>query len=986
MSRGATVDGEATTGGSAVVGKEAATGRRVAVDHGATTGVQTGAGSAAQHAAAGQGDPSQAGGGTGAGGVQSSHAACRHCGSQIPADALFCGSGCAYAHRMLHERKWERFYNIRDRVIAPVGDTAFAADAFTWITQAVTKAETAADGRGAELTLALQGASCAACVWLIAKIFDDHCSSGRIDVDLHSARLHLHWQPHRLDAVAFARAMQRFGYNVGPLAAGGNVRQPSNSRKMLRRIGLCAAFQMNVMLYTLPVYFGMEADFTYAWLFSTMSMLFGTLSVWFGGSYFIRRAWTVIRKGGLSIDLPLSLGIIGSYVGSMVGWAMQAEQYIYFDFVSSFILLMLIGRWAKEVTLERNRKRLSGLQPIAETVQRLDHRGREAPIAREQLQAGDCFHVGSAQRVPVEAVLESASAQFDLAWVNGEPQPQLFYKGQRVPAGARSVGLSTVSLIAGEAWNDSLMAQLLQKPQQQSYRNRLIEAVVRGYLIGILAIACLAGVVWLFAAGWWQAGAIVTAVLVVSCPCALGLAVPLADELAIVALRRAGVFVRTGDLWERLAQVRRVVFDKTGTLTFEMPHLSNPQALDALYCSDAKTAATSEPRTAAGAVLPQGAARSAAGNDCTPCSVVQSAGAVACAAQQPPGGGAGGGVLSQGAALSPAIGLPQGIAPVAALLTLVQDNPHPVARSLHRALLVRGAPPPLGGQVQEAVGYGVNLEGWSLGREGWLPNEAHGAHEPMHEADASYEAHGLHGTNEVDELGVSHEAHEPDASHGAHERHAASETRQLNGTDDTESAATVFAYRGQVLAKFYFTESVRADARHEVAQLQKHGFACEILSGDSQGKVDAMSAALGLPQKTGVGGLSPQQKAEHIGRNSAAPALMVGDGANDSLAFDKALCRGTPIVYRGILERKADFYYMGQGLAGIGALFRINAARKRTEILLIAFMVVYNILAVGAAVAGWINPLIAAILMPLSSLATLGIVAVSMRAVWLSRS
>lgn len=849
----------------------------------------------------------------------SSSGSCQHCGSPVDAGEAFCGQGCAYAHRVLHERKWEKFYNIRDRVISPVGETAFASDSFAWMREAAQSAEAAAaatsEGRGAELTLALQGASCAACVWLISKVYADHCTSGRIDVDLHAGRLYLHWQPGALDAVSFARAMQGFGYNAGPLsateAAGKRVPQ---SRVMLRRIGLCAAFQMNVMLYTLPVYFGMEADFTYAWLFSTMSMLFGTLSVWFGGSYFIRRAWEVIRKGGLSIDLPLSLGIIGSYVGSMAGWVMQAEQYIYFDFVSSFILLMLVGRWAKEVTLERNRKRLSGLQPVAETLRRLDapadgmftaetpagsaqplaggqenlgavapfadgqtHAGGAAPFAgdsppaaaaretlilREQLLSGDRFIVGSAQRVPVECVLQSTSAEFDLAWVNGEPQPQIFYAGQRVPAGARYVGLGEVTLAAREAWADSLMAQLLQKPPQQTFRNRMIEAVVRGYLIGILAVALVAGIVWLFAAGWWQAGAIVTAVLVVSCPCALGLAVPLADELAIVALRRAGVFVRSGDLWERLAQVRRVVFDKTGTLTFEMPHLSNPQALDAL---DERAAA--------------------------------------------------------------------------ALAALVQENPHPVARSLHRALLVHGAPAPLAGAVREAVGCGVSLGGWSLGKEGWQPEQ-----NPAGEAQTF--------------------------------------TDRECGQRLTASAATVLAFEGREVARFVFSESVRSDARRQVAALRERGYACEILSGDSQAKVDAMSAALGLPQAAGAGGLSPQQKAERMSAPDAAPALMVGDGANDSLAFDRALCRGTPVVYRGILERKSDFYYMGQGIAGIGALFDVNAARKRTEIALIAFMVVYNILSVGAAVLGWINPLIAAILMPVSSLATLGIVAVGMRRVW----
>ena len=109
---------------------------------------------------------------------------------------------------------------------------------------------------------------------------------------------------------------------------------------------------------------------------------------------------------------------------------------------------------------------------------------------------------------------------------------------------------------------------------------------------------------------------------------------------------------------------------------------------------------------------------------------------------------------------------------------------------------------------------------------------------------------------------------------------------------------------------------------------------------------------------------------------------MLGDGANDSLAFDRALCRGTPAVHRGVLERKADFYYLGRGIAGIRGLFEINDARHRTQVALLVFMIGYNLLAVGMAVSGRMNPLIAAILMPASSLATLAIVGWGMRGVW----
>jgi Cu2+-exporting ATPase len=106
---------------------------------------------------------------------------------------------------------------------------------------------------------------------------------------------------------------------------------------------------------------------------------------------------------------------------------------------------------------------------------------------------------------------------------------------------------------------------------------------------------------------------------------------------------------------------------------------------------------------------------------------------------------------------------------------------------------------------------------------------------------------------------------------------------------------------------------------------------------------------------------------------------MLGDGANDSLAFDRALCRGTPVIHRGVLESKSDFYYLGRGIGGLRALFDVNSTRRRTQCVILVFSVVYNAVAVGLAVAGHMNPLVAAILMPINSLLTLALVTGGMR-------
>jgi Cu2+-exporting ATPase len=286
----------------------------------------------------------------------------------------------------------------------------------------------------------------------------------------------------------------------------------------------------------------------------------------------------------------------------------------------------------------------------------------------------------------------------------------------------------------------------------------------------------------------------------------------------------------------------------------------------------------------------------------------------------------------------PALANPEALATLGepdrrALVALVRDNPHPVSRALYEALLVAGnAPAPLEGTLREETGFGVSLHAadgtWTLGRPGWL-GAAGGGPRP---ADVA------------------------------------------GGPADAE-----FGRDGRVLARWRFVEAVRADARVEVDALRAGGREVYLLSGDRQAKVGAMADQLGLPRERAVGEAPPEAKAGWVRELDRQDTLMLGDGANDSLAFEHAFCRGTPVVHRGVLERKADFYYLGGGIGGIRRLFEINRVLVRTQTWILAFAVAYNAAAVGFAVAGRINPLIAAILMPASALVTLGIVGWGMR-------
>ncbi|NBB78682.1 MAG: ATPase P, partial [Verrucomicrobia bacterium] len=169
-----------------------------------------------------------------------------------------------------------------------------------------------------------------------------------------------------------------------------------------------------------------------------------------------------------------------------------------------------------------------------------------------------------------------------LEWINGEADPVAWPANRTAPAGAINVGLHGLRFRAREAWAESLLAQLLQRPEDNFQAARL-QTILKYYIASVLVVAALGGLFWALLSGdLLKSTQVLISVLIVSCPCALGVALPMCDEFANARLRRSGLFIKSGQIWERLRQVRTVVFDKTGTLTLDIPRLKNPDAVRSL--------------------------------------------------------------------------------------------------------------------------------------------------------------------------------------------------------------------------------------------------------------------------------------------------------------------------------------------------------------------------------------------------------------------
>jgi Cu2+-exporting ATPase len=764
-------------------------------------------------------------------------AVCLHCGTAFrptSQDRIFCCAGCHFVHDLIQKNSLEQYYNLRGSEAQPVKSLAFQKRDYVWLEEMVRTAELCG-GKSAELVLDLQGVSCIGCVWLIEKLFSRKAGGLNIRVDPTLGRMEMSWVPGAFDVIAFAREIQTFGYLVGPQRDGAK----SVDRGLLVRMGLCGALALNTMLFTLPGYLGMQSTFQFAPLFARFSLILGTLSFIIGGSYFFSRTWHGLRQGVLHIDLPISIGLIAAYACSLFAWAHGANGFVYFDFVAIFPFLMLAGRWLQQKAVASNRHLLLASQSFSADVQR-QGTGEMMPV--EKIDTGERYLVRPGQPVPIRSRLLSPAAMLGLEWINGESEAVMAPCGRAVSSGAINCGANPIELEALEKWSDSLLARLTAVSTSPDHRNPALERFIRAYIFAVLGLSIVA-----FAGWWWVGGSVLlalqvfTSILVVSCPCASGVALPLVDDLAVSSLRRSGVFVRTPSLWPRLERVRKIIFDKTGTLTLETMALRDPQSLERLTGEEKAT-----------------------------------------------------------------------------LLAMILDNLHPVSCCLRELLLTGGIEPARLPPATETIGAGLEMvaggEVWRLGRSGWA-GDAHGD--------------------------------------------------------------CIFSRDGQVLAAFSFSESVRSDAAEEIAGLRARGNSIFILSGDRREKVETMARRLGLPSENCYAGMSPGEKANWVARGDSHDTLFIGDGANDSLAFDHAWCTGTPAIDRGLLERKADFYFVGRGLAGVRRLFETTVQRRKIVRRVVAFALAYNGVAIAISLAGAMSPVVAAILMPLSSLVSLAIVVAS---------
>lgn len=797
--------------------------------------------------------------------------ACTHCGLPVPRgliregeDKQFCCHGCEAVYAVIHQMGLDSYYTLKQRQgeasqpakTTGAGYAAFDHEAFT-----ERCCEDRADGLRST-AFYLEGVHCAACLWLVEKLPGVVPGVVESRLNIHKSLVRLTWDPARVGLSKIASALDSLGYPPHPardVAAGAMVRK--ENRRELIRIGVAGAAVGNAMILAVCLYAG---DFTgirdeFRTLFRWVGMGIALVTLVWPGLVFFRGAWSAIRTRTAHMDLPIGIGLAAGGIAGAVN-TVRGVGEVYFDSLTVLVFLLLVGRAIQRRQQRRAADAVEQLFRLTPVSARRVEGDTVAEVPIEALEQGDVVELIAGESTPVDGEVVQGRSEMDQSLLTGESRAVSVEVGDPVHAG--SVNLTSTLRVKVRATGERTRVGALMALVEESTRNKAPVAQAADRLAGwfVASVIVLAGLTfgfWL----WYDASQAVghtVALLIVACPCALGLATPLTLAVAIGRAARRGVLIKGGAALEHMARCGTILLDKTGTVTVgrtAMVHWFGDESVKPL-------AAAVESRSS-----------------------------------------------------------------------------HRVARAMTEAL----------GGLGDSLRVTDLSQSDAGGISAWVDGQS------VRIGSLDYMS------QHVDGLPTWVDAHVETILHEAH-------------------TPVLITVAGEVKAVAGFGDAVRPDALTAVDELRRMGWRLGMVSGDHPEVVARVATGLGIREQDTHGGVIPEQKVRLVHRYSeAGPVVMVGDGVNDAAALAAAT---VGIAVHGGAEASlaaADIYLSRPGLSPIIGLNRasrrvIGGIRRGLGVSL-----AYNLIGVGLAATGIISPLIAAVLMPVSSLTVLAL-AVSNRA------
>ncbi len=802
---------------------------------------------------------------------------CYHCG--LPADGgirasilgeprQFCCSGCRSVCEAIHAAGLKGFYRRTPvgQLLAPPPEPP--RELRLYDIDEVQQEFVSGDGPIREVNLLVEGIHCAACVWLIEQGLGAIDGVAEARVNLTGQRLRLQWDSTRLRLSALLRRLAELGYAAvpfNPQAAEGSLQR--ENRRLLFRMAFAAFAAMNLMWISIALYAGAdEGEFRN--LFHWVGFAIATPALAYSGWPFYAGAWRGLRQLRLGMDLPIAIGASITYLYSSYV-TLAGTGHVYWDTLVNFLFVILVGRYLEAISKRQAvsaTQRLLDLQPRVATLLR---DGEETLVPIRAVRAGDIILVRPGETIAADGEVLRGQSSVDEAMLTGESTPVTRGAGEAVSAGTLN-GTGALEVRVSAVLRDSALGRIVQLVEAAQASKAPIQCtadrIVPWFIAVTLGLAALTFAFWL-RQDTETALMAATSVLIITCPCAFGLATPMAIAVASGTGARNGILVKNGAVLETLSGIDHFVFDKTGTLTEGRPRVTAVEDAHGAWPLDAP-AAWSDRRL---------------------------------------------GHLALAAALE-------------------QRSEHPAARAV--VALADAAGVPFESLVVEdfAAEPGCGVRGRVAGRDLLI------------------------GTSDwLARCGIDR-----------------TRLPRVSGALADLGAPVQVAIDGAAVLRLILSDRPRRDAAETIRALRADGIQVTLLTGDRRAVAERIAAEIGADRV--IAEVLPADKDAVIARlrETGQRVAMVGDGINDAPALVRADVGMAVGSGTDVSIASADIVLMTSDLsrvrhAGLLARRTLKVIRQN-----IALSIAYNVVMVPLAMAALITPLLAAIAMPLSSLAVIG--------------
>ena len=800
-------------------------------------------------------------------------------------DRLFCCLGCMNVYLILDE-SLEPGQDFRDTELFK---RSLALGLISHPEAPGPTVATPVEGPTEELLLHIRGMWCTSCAWLIEYALAKIPGVVAVEASFATDLVKVKYQPQRLPPARIKDRIHSLGYEAGDLRASSNSADKEN-RDLLLRLGLAGFLWMNVMYLSMTFYisFFEHINDSIRHYIPFFVWAFATPVVFYSGFPILRLAWGGLRNRVIRSESLLSLGILVAYFYSIVQ-TFRSDPHVYFDTACVIVALVLTGKMIERNAKERASGWISALHRWMPNKVRLLANGQERFASIEALEPGQLFVTKAGEHIAADGLVAAGESHADESLLTGESTPVRKRRGDSVVAG--SINLDGVLQVrAVRTASDSTLARVVSLVEHalstRSPLGKTVDRVSRIFVPSVIMLASLS-----FAALWLSGAAPLGSalmraitVLVIACPCALGLATPLAVTAAMGAASRAGILFRDSQVLETVRNVNAVILDKTGTVTegsFSLLELS--------LCS----------------------------RECLQPVLVPALANASASAPHPPA-----------AANSQLTDLTNSRLDALSLTaSLEQYSEHPLGRAFVE--FAKSESVPLKDASNIGIHKGSGVTGLVLGHHVFVGNR-----------------------RLLAEQGIV-----PSSETEAQAQHWESQGKTV----------TFFGWDGELRGLAAFGDRLRSEAVALVTRLQRQGISVFLVSGDSKATTQWVANSIAADRYRSE--VLPQEKAEFVKslQDAGSRVAMVGDGINDAPALAQADLGIAMGAGADIAMKAAAVVLMRNSLAQIPEVFDLASRTIRVVHQNLFWAFFSNGIGITLAIAGLLNPILAAGAMLLSS-------------------